>query len=347
MRLNPCDNDSDGCFVALFCKTAPLPDEASSATSSASCVEAEEEEGTSAVDPASAAAPAATVAVPKTKRGDFSVPVQLRAGAVIVPVQTQPRWPAVCKFLGLDAPSADVVAAGLEFLTATSAQTEELEAAAEAEANAANEEQLGSVFIATRAAAALATSGRLAVLRAGAIVLVPSTARTGAEDAAGDGSTHRLAEGSAAWALRGTNRRVIRLESTAQLAAVGVGELTSVDGLSATAQEALGGMSGGCLAYFVEGHEGDDEQGLGLGAKINVVVFILFLIICRGSLGTDAKKIENRDRFRDPGLECVVGWRTGGTKLMVYVAKPVRQLLKERCAVFAAAARGDGGGSGV
>eukprot|EP01046_Picozoa_sp_COSAG06_P064293 COSAG06_NODE_15299_length_1082_cov_1.144456_3_plen_33_part_00 len=32
---------------------------------------------------------------------------------------------------------------------------------------------------------------------------------------------------------------------------------------------------------------------------------------------------------------------------MVYVAKPVRQLLKERCAVFAAAARGDGGGSGV
>jgi hypothetical protein len=67
------------------------------------------------------------------------------------------------------------------------------------------------------------------------------------------------------------------LESTAQLAAVGVGELTSVDGLSATAQEALGGMSGGCLAYFVEGHEGDDEQGLGLGAKINVVVFILFL----------------------------------------------------------------------
>eukprot|EP01046_Picozoa_sp_COSAG06_P064292 COSAG06_NODE_15299_length_1082_cov_1.144456_2_plen_85_part_00 len=65
------------------------------------------------------------------------------------------------------------------------------------------------------------------------------------------------------------------MESTAQLAAVGVGELTSVDGLSAAAQEALGGMSGGCLAYFVEGHEGDDEQGLGLGAKINVVVFIL------------------------------------------------------------------------
>ena len=32
---------------------------------------------------------------------------------------------------------------------------------------------------------------------------------------------------------------------------------------------------------------------------------------------------------------------------MVYVAKPVRQLLKERCAAFAAAARGDGGGSDV
>lgn len=160
-----------------------------------------------------------------------------------------------------------------------------------------------------QAAASLAQS-MLAVVRVGALVVVPSSARVTVTQSAGyqeDGCcTHRLADGSARWVLRWTGARIVKVRDVAELVGLALGDLRTVAELGHATQTTLSMMVGGCVVYTAD--DGDESEaaasytpwsGLGLG------------------------------------LESVVGWKTAGSKLMVFVGKPIRQLAKERRAAFA------------
>eukprot|EP01045_Picozoa_sp_COSAG04_P005416 COSAG04_NODE_251_length_18828_cov_18.990923_14_plen_415_part_00 len=263
VRLLPHDNDSDGCFCAVLVKTAALP-------------ELEEQDDEEEAEQAAL-----------TTRGDFSVPAALRTlvedGAPrIGPADAHPGWPPVRRFFDLDTQDC-----GLVFLTSKSG--------ANAESGAVPE--LGPVFAATAAAVALAADTP-AVVRVGALVLTAASARTAASQepkasGAGQqgGSTHRLADGSAGWLLRQwAPTRVLQLPTTALLASLALGKLSTITSLGPAGAQ-LVGMPPGCIVAVAA----EADAGLGLG------------------------------------LEAVVAWRTGGEKLMVFVSKPLRRLLSERC----------------
>ena len=119
------------------------------------------------------------------------------------------------------------------------------------------------------------------------------------------GCTHRLVDGSASWILSKSGPRIVQASNLVELVRLALGEVDSVEELGSTTQKALSVMTGGCVIYTVAGSHkfGTEvcsvpESGLGLG------------------------------------LECVVGWRTASSKLMVFVGKSIRQLATERRAAF-------------
>jgi hypothetical protein len=137
---------------------------------------------------------------------------------------------------------------------------------------------------------------------------VPSSARAavtqGSEDCQA-GCTHRLVDGSASWILSKSAPRIVQTSNVAEFVQLALGEICSVEALGSTTQKALSVMTGGCVIYTVAGsHEFEAESCSVPGSSLGL------------------------------GLECVVGWKTAGSKLMVFVAKPYRQLAKERRSAF-------------
>jgi hypothetical protein len=87
-----------------------------------------------------------------------------------------------------------------------------------------------------------------------------------------------------------------------ELVGLALGEVGTAEALGAAAQATQAGMAGGCVVYMPCDAEAEAAAS------------------SAGSCGL--------------GLECVVGWKTAGPKLMVFVGKPFRQLATERRAAF-------------
>ena len=147
----------------------------------------------------------------------------------------------------------------------------------------------------------------LVVVRVGALVIVPSSARvastgTGEQD---EGCTHRLVDGSAWWILRKTSSRIVQVAGVADLVGLVLGEIGMVEELGSVTQKTLATTTGGCIVYTVS-HGEESRAGVASVAECGLGL----------------------------GLETVVGWKTAGSKLMIFVSKPLRQLAKERRAAF-------------
>ena len=140
-------------------------------------------------------------------------------------------------------------------------------------------------------------------------------------------------DGSASWFLSKTGPRIVRVRrcdprgnngdcgsmlcahrvfacfgSVGELVRLALGEVQTVEELESEAQKTLSAMAGGCVVYVAT----EDEA--------------------RG--GSQSNREAARETGLGLGLECVVGWKTAGPKLMVFVGKPTRQLAKERRAAF-------------
>lgn len=143
------------------------------------------------------------------------------------------------------------------------------------------------------------------VVRVGAHVIVPSSARVASTGEQEEVCTHRLVDGSAWWILRKTSSRIVQVSGLAELVGLALGEIGTVEELKSVAQKTLATTEGGCIIYTVSHGEGSRAEAAS---------------VAECGLGL--------------GLESVVGWKTAGSKLMIFVSKPLRQLASERRAAF-------------
>ena len=132
----------------------------------------------------------------------------------------------------------------------------------------------------------------------------------------GGAGTHRLVDGSASWVLSKTGPRIVPVSSVGELVRLALGELQTVEELGSEAQKTLSAIAGGCVVYVAT--EAEATEG---GQSM------------RGTAGETAGETGRKPGL-GLGLECVVGWKTAGRKLMVFVGKPMKQLAEDRRAAF-------------